>query len=72
MQNVDFKTALRDRGLKLSHVAASLNVNKSQVSRWLQGGVPAERVLAFEQASGISRHDLRPDLYPRDNVQAAE
>ncbi len=26
--------------------------------------IPAVRVLAVEQASGISRHELRPDLYP--------
>lgn len=26
----------------------------------------AEAVPAFEQATGISRHDLRPDLYPRE------
>ena len=29
------------------------------------GRVPAERVLAIEAASGVSRHDLRPDLYPK-------
>ncbi|UUX38862.1 helix-turn-helix domain-containing protein [Burkholderia contaminans] len=28
------------------------------------GHVPAERVLAIEAATGISRHELRPDLYP--------
>ncbi len=27
--------------------------------------LPAEHVLAVEAATGISRHDLRPDLYPR-------
>lgn len=29
--------------------------------------IPAERVLALEAATGISRHDLRPDLYPRES-----
>lgn len=28
------------------------------------GRVPAEHVLKIEAASGVSRHDLRPDLYP--------
>lgn len=32
--------------------------------------VPAERVLAIEEATGLSRHQLRPDLYPLD--EAAE
>ena len=33
---------------------------------------PAEWVLPIERATGVSRHDLRPDLYPReDTVPAA-
>lgn len=31
-----------------------------------KGRIPAERVLAIESASGISRHELRPDLYPEE------
>lgn len=33
-----------------------------------KGRCPAEAVLAIEKATGISRHDLRPDLYPREEV----
>ena len=43
---------------------------KSQTSVYelLQDGRPlwAEAVLKVEAATGVSRHDLRPDLYPRD------
>lgn len=28
--------------------------------------VPAEYVLKIEAATGVSRHDLRPDIYPRE------
>ncbi len=28
--------------------------------------LPAENVAAVERETGISRHDLRPDLYPRE------
>ncbi|AIL60913.1 transcriptional regulator [Pseudomonas alkylphenolica] len=28
------------------------------------GRVPAERVLQIEKVTGVSRHKLRPDLYP--------
>lgn len=28
--------------------------------------LPPIHVLAVEAATGISRHDLRPDIYPRD------
>lgn len=46
---------------------------KSQgtISGWLAAGrVPAERVLAVEGVSGVSRHRLRPDLYPVDQSAA--
>lgn len=36
------------------------------VSMWAhRGNIPARWVIAVEQASGVSRHDLRPDIYPR-------
>jgi DNA-binding transcriptional regulator YdaS (Cro superfamily) len=30
--------------------------------------LPAGCVLKAEAATGVSRHDLRPDLYPRESV----
>lgn len=42
-------------------LAAQLGITQSAVQQWLR--VPAERVLAVEAATGISRHDLRPDIY---------
>ena len=45
-------------------LARELNVTSQAVSQWSK--VPAERVLEVERAAGgaVSRHDLRPDLYP--------
>lgn len=36
---------------------------------WLKNraDLPAEFVLKAEAETGISRHDLRPDLYPRES-----
>jgi len=45
-------------------LARELSVTPGAISQWER--VPAERVLDVEKATGISRHDLRPDLYPRD------
>lgn len=47
-----------------------LNKRQSVVSGWLKAGrpLPAEFVLRVEAATGVSRHDLRPDLYPREPV----
>lgn len=61
----------RDRSM--TSVADELGVDISTVSQWLRrGNIPAERVLALEAATGVSRHILRPDIYPRkERVQRA-
>lgn len=46
----------------LAKLAAPLGITAQAVSQWDE--VPPLRVLAVEQASGVSRHELRPDLYP--------
>lgn len=41
------------------------NVKQQNVWKWLRAKrVSAEFVLAIEAATGVSRHDLRPDIYP--------
>jgi DNA-binding transcriptional regulator YdaS (Cro superfamily) len=42
--------------------ARLLGVTAQAVSQWDE--VPPLRVLAVENVSGVSRHELRPDLYP--------
>jgi DNA-binding transcriptional regulator YdaS (Cro superfamily) len=51
-----------DQAGGLVALAGLLRVAPSTLSEWRR--IPAERVLAVEQASGVSRHELRPDLYP--------
>jgi len=42
-------------------------ITQSHVSYWKRTGrLPAEYVLSVEAATGISRHELRPDLYPEE------
>lgn len=55
-----------------SALARVLGCSPQAVQRMCATGrVPAERVLAIEAATGVSRHQLRPDIYPKDNEQAA-
>lgn len=49
-------------------LAAELQINQGAVSQWDR--VPSERVLEVERVTGVSRHDLRPDLYPREGFAA--
>lgn len=52
--------------------AGFIGVGQPSVSKWLKKGVPlpAEHVLKVEAETGVSRHDLRPDLYPREPAPA--
>ncbi|PKP93159.1 MAG: cytoplasmic chaperone TorD [Alphaproteobacteria bacterium HGW-Alphaproteobacteria-16] len=52
-----------------SALARVCGVKQPSVWNWLAKNkeLPAEHVLAVELASGVSRHDLRPDIYPRIN-----
>lgn len=49
-----------------SELAKKVGVTQAAVSNWKARGVPASRVLAIEAATSgkVSRHELRPDLYP--------
>ena len=50
-------------------LAKACGVKQQHVWKWLHRcpRVPAEHVLAIEKATNgaVSRHDLRPDIYPR-------
>lgn len=43
-------------------------VSQTAVWKWLQSSkrLPAEHVLKVERETGVSRHLLRPDIYPND------
>jgi len=52
-----------------SELARRIGKTQGHISSWLRRKhVPAEVVLPIEAASGVSRHDLRPDLYPRESA----
>lgn len=57
-----------------SALARICGVTQPTVWGWINAGrkmLPGEYVLSVERATGVSRHDLRPDLYPRDEDAAA-
>jgi DNA-binding transcriptional regulator YdaS (Cro superfamily) len=54
--------------------AKKLGVAQTTVWKWLQSSkkLPAEHVLTVEKLFGISRHELRPDIYPVDLAPTPE
>lgn len=63
MIDASLKTLLKRQNIKPATLAREVGVDKSQVTRWAQKKVPAERVLDIERITGISRHELRPDVF---------
>ncbi|WP_325168049.1 transcriptional regulator [Pseudomonas haemolytica] len=39
-------------------------VSAMAVSHWKIRGIPARHVISIEKATGVPRHELRPDIYP--------
>ena len=62
-------------GKPQAELAAKVGVSPMALSNWKRRGVPPERVLDIERATGgqVSRHELRPDIYPPSgNVSVSE
>lgn len=67
---IDTPLALACRSLGgQSAMARLVGKDQSTIHDWLRDRkpLPAEHVLAVEAATAISRHDLRPDIYPRED-----
>ena len=50
-------------------LARAVGVSQPAISTWKR--VPADRVLSIEALTGVSRRELRPDLYPDDPIIVA-
>lgn len=61
--------AMGNRSGNLAALAEAIEVSSQALSQWNR--VPPARVLAVERASGVPRHELRPDLYPIEREAAA-
>lgn len=57
-----------------SKLAREFGVSSTAVWKWVQSSkrLPAEFVLTAERLYGVSRHDLRPDIYPRNYPPAPD
>jgi DNA-binding transcriptional regulator YdaS (Cro superfamily) len=52
-----------------AQLAKLCDVSYEAVRKWRkQRKPPAERVLEIERYTQVSRHDLRPDIYPRETA----
>jgi DNA-binding transcriptional regulator YdaS (Cro superfamily) len=59
------------KGVSQADFGKLLGVGDAAVTKWEKGRVPAERVLSVSRVTGISPHQIRPDLYPAPSRQDA-
>lgn len=64
MANIRFMDKLREwlktEGGRLALLASACGLTHGTIIQWRQ--VPPQHLLAVERVTGISRHELRPDL----------
>lgn len=67
---VEERAALSEaiNAIKGAELARQLGISRAAIAQWKR--VPARRVIEVERISGVSRHRLRPDLYPSPQVEA--
>jgi len=70
-------SSILQRAVELAggQTALAKRIGKTQghISKWLQRDfIPPDAVLAIERATGIPRHELRPDIYPPVDIGFAE
>lgn len=66
MSETPLEKAVREAGGQ-TKLARAIGKTQGHISQWLRRKyVPPEVVLLIEGATGVSRHELRPDLYPRE------
>jgi DNA-binding transcriptional regulator YdaS (Cro superfamily) len=59
---------LIERAGTQASLARLAHVKPQAITKWLARGVPPARVLMLERLTGVSRHELRPDIYPREDA----
>lgn len=52
-----------------SELARKLSISRAAVAQWKH--IPIQRVSEIEKITGISRHDLRPDIFSESSDRAA-
>lgn len=58
---IDIVTKAASRAGGVTALARALGIKHTALYSWTR--VPAERVLDIERITGISRHELRPDIF---------
>ena len=67
VMTLDLKAAVKKAG-GYTVVALKIGATKQMIWSWVNvlKRIPAEHVMAMEQAINVPRHMIRPDIYPKE------
>lgn len=57
------KGRMREMGLTQASIASACGVTQAAVARWMSRRIPAEQVKQLSEITGLSPHELRPDVF---------
>ena len=60
-----FDEVWADRGMGVK-IARHFNISPTAVYKWRDNRVPATKVIELAELTGLSRSQIRPDIYPPD------
>lgn len=63
MKNIALKKAIDAAGSQ-TKLAKALDISPQRVQFWTKSRLPSQWVIPVEKVTGVSRCELRPDLYP--------
>ena len=71
-KNLALEKAIKIAGAQ-TKLSKAIGSSQQNISYWLRTGkVAPDKVILIERVTGVSRHELRPDIYPpEDEKQAA-
>jgi DNA-binding transcriptional regulator YdaS (Cro superfamily) len=74
MDNLEIMKQALDDAIKAAGSQKALaelcDVLPPSITGWiLRGRVPVDRVLQVEKGTGVSKHRLRPDIYPLETIE---
>tara|TARA_B100000586_G_C19912435_1_gene343752 strand:- start:454 stop:678 length:225 start_codon:yes stop_codon:yes gene_type:complete len=70
-KNLALEKAIKIAGAQ-TKLSQAIGSSQQNISYWLRTGkVAPDKVILIERVTGVSRHELRPDIYPPEDTKQA-
>jgi DNA-binding transcriptional regulator YdaS (Cro superfamily) len=63
-----FEELLSGAGTNQAGLASKIGVTRQMLHKYKSAGIPANRVIQFEKATGVPRERIRPDVFDEQYI----